>query len=60
MATEQKDFKVKKGIVVGGNIAAGTDGFLYDATANTLTVGGSEVALQSAVDTVQSNVTTLE
>lgn len=58
MATEQKDFKVKNGIVVGGNIASTTGGFLYDSTANTLAVGGSEVALQSAVDTVQDNVVT--
>lgn len=56
MATEQKDFKVKNGILVGGNIASTTGGFLYDATSNTLSVGGSEVALQSAVDTVQDNV----
>ena len=56
MATEQKDFKVKNGIVVGGNIASTTGGFLYDATSNTLTVGGSEVALQSSVDLVQDNV----
>jgi len=58
MATEQKDFKVKKGIIVGANIASVTNGFLYDSTANTLSVGGSSVALQSAVDTVQDNVAT--
>lgn len=56
MATEQKDFKVKNGIVVGGNIASTTGGFLYDATSNTLSIGGSEVALQSSVDLVQDNV----
>ena len=56
MATEQKDFKVKNGIIVGGNITSTTGGFLYDSTSNTLTVGGSEVALQSSVDIVQDNV----
>lgn len=56
MATEQKDFKVKNGIVVGGNIASTTGGFFYDSTSNTLSIGGSEVALQSAVDLVQDNV----
>jgi archaellum component FlaC len=56
MATEQKDFKVKNGIVVGGNIASTTGGFLYNSTSNTLTLGGSAVALQSSVDTVQNNV----
>ena len=56
MATEQKDFKVKKGIIVGGNISSTSGGFFYDNTANSLALGGSVVALQSAVDTVQSNV----
>jgi len=56
MATEQKDFKVKKGIVVGGNITSTSGGFIFDHTANNLSLGGAAVALQSAVDTVQSNV----
>jgi hypothetical protein len=56
MATEQKDFKVKKGIIIGGNISSTSGGFFYDNTANSLALGGSVVALQSAVDTVQSNV----
>ena len=56
MATEQKDFKVKKGIVVGGNISHTTGGFFYDSTSNNLSVGGSEVALQTSVDLVQDNV----
>lgn len=58
MATEQKDFKVKKGIIVGGNIAHSTNGFLFDSTANTLSVGGTSVALQTSVDLVQDNVAT--
>ena len=58
MATEQKDFKVKKGIIVGANIASSDNGFLFDATANTLSIGGGEVGLQSSIDLVQDNVAT--
>ena len=58
MATEQKDFKVKKGIIVTGNISHSTGGFVYDATANTLNLGGSAVGLQSSIDLVQNNVAT--
>ena len=47
MATEQKDFKVKKGIIVGANISHTSGGFLYDSTSNTLSVGGSQVGLKS-------------
>ena len=56
MATEQKDFRVKKGLIVGGNIASTTSGFLYDSTSNVLSLGGTEVALQPKVDLVQDNV----
>ena len=58
MATEQKDFKVKKGIIVGANIASSDNGFLFDSTANTLSIGGGEVALKSSIDLVQDNVAT--
>ena len=55
----QKDFKVKNGVIVGGNIASNTNGFVFDYTANTLSVGGSLVATASTINTVQSNVTAL-
>jgi archaellum component FlaC len=55
----QKDFKVKNGIIASGNITSSNSGFVFDATANTLSVGGSLVALASTVNTVQSNVTSL-
>jgi uncharacterized protein YlxW (UPF0749 family) len=55
----QKDFKVKNGIIASGNITSSNNGFIFDATANTLSVGGSLVALASTVNTVQSNVTSL-
>lgn len=58
MATEQKDFKVKKGIIVGANISHTSGGFLYDSTSNTLSVGGSQVGLKSSIDLVQDNVST--
>lgn len=55
----QKDFKVKKGLVVGGNISSNTNGFIFDYDANTLAIGGSLVAYASNVNTVQSNLATL-
>ena len=55
----QKDFKVKNGIIANGNITSSNSGFIFDATANTLSVGGSLVALASTVNTVQSNLSSL-
>ena len=55
----QKDFKVKNGVIVGGNIASTTNGFVFDYTANTLSVGGSLVATAGTINTVQDNVTAL-
>ena len=52
----QKDFKIKKGLVVGGNIASNTNGFVFDYVANSLSVGGAALALQANVDLVQDNV----
>ena len=55
----QKDFKVKQGLIVGGNITSNTNGFVYNYAANTLSIGGSAVAYASNVNTVQSNLTSL-
>jgi prophage DNA circulation protein len=55
----QKDFKVKNGIIASGNITSSNSGFIFNATANTLSVGGSTVAFASNVNSVQSNVATL-
>jgi uncharacterized protein YoxC len=55
----QKDFKVKQGLVVGGNITSNTNGFVFNYSANTLTINGSAVAFVSNVNSVQSNVTSL-
>lgn len=55
----QKDFKVKKGLIVGGDITSNTNGLVFNYNANSLSIGGSAVALQANVDTVQDNVTAI-
>jgi hypothetical protein len=55
----QKDFKVKLGIEFGGDVRSNTNGFIYDYTANTLSIDGSQVAYDSNVNLVQENVASL-
>jgi len=55
----QKDFKVKKGLIVGGNITSGTGGFVFDYTANSLSVAGDTVALTTELNQVQDNVASI-
>lgn len=55
----QKDFKVKNGLIVSGNITSDTNGFIFDYVANTLSVGGSVVTTANSVNTVQNNVNAL-
>jgi len=56
MATEERDFKVKRGIVVGGNVSAGGGSLFFDASANTVSINDDQVIVQSKLDEVQSNV----
>jgi archaellum component FlaC len=55
----QKDFKVKNGIVFGGNLSSNTSGLVFDYTSNALSVGGEALALQANVNSVASNVSTV-
>lgn len=55
----QKDFKIKKGLVVGGNITSNTNGFVFDFATNSLSIAGSAIATQANVDTVQANVASI-
>jgi trimeric autotransporter adhesin len=56
MTTEQRDFKVKRGIVVSGNISAGDGSFTFDATSNNLSIGGEVAVTQPLLDIVSDNV----
>jgi archaellum component FlaC len=55
----QRDFKIKNGLIFGGNVTSNTNGLIFDYVANTLTLAGSQVAIQPDLNNVQSNVTTL-
>jgi len=55
----QKDFKVKKGLIVGGNITSNTSGFVFNYETNALSIAGQALALQANVDLVQDNVASI-
>lgn len=52
----QRDFKIKKGLVVGGNITSNTGGFSFNYETNALSIAGQGLANQSNVDSVAANL----